>query len=53
MYHGWNDTAISPQNSIELLQQRPGEDGQEPGDFIRLFMVPGWRTASGVRARLR
>ncbi len=41
MYHGWNDTAISPINSINyyssvLAKMGPGQD-----NWLRLYMVPG------------
>lgn len=39
-YHGWNDPAISPLNSVnyfESVQKKMGDNGE----FYRLFMVPG------------
>ena len=31
MYHGWNDTAISPGNAIDYYTQRAEEDGRQAG----------------------
>jgi len=60
-YHGWNDPAIGPRNSINYYEsvataQRPGK-GQGKGedkvglsrtqDFYRLFMVPGMLHCGG------
>ncbi|HEV2116622.1 MAG TPA: tannase/feruloyl esterase family alpha/beta hydrolase [Terriglobales bacterium] len=42
LYHGWNDPAISPLNSINYYQQVVHTMGQQPADsFLRLYMVPG------------
>jgi hypothetical protein len=42
LYHGWNDPAISPLNSINYYQQVVGAMGQPAVDsFVRLYMVPG------------
>ena len=61
MYHGWNDPAIAPENSVNYYQsvvaaQRPGR-GNGRGedrvalrrtlDFARLFMVPGMNHCAG------
>jgi len=50
-YHGWNDPAIGPRNSINYYEsvvsaQRPGKGPGKVGlrrtqDFYRLFMAPG------------
>ena len=60
-YHGWNDPAIGPRNSINYYEsvataQRPGK-GQGKGedkvglsrtqDFYRLFMAPGMLHCGG------
>ena len=29
LYHGWADPAIQPEHTVDLLQQRAREDGQE------------------------
>jgi len=31
LYHGWNDTAISPENTNQLLPERAAEDGRKAG----------------------
>jgi Tannase and feruloyl esterase len=42
LYHGWNDPAISPLNSINYYQHVVGTMGQPAVDsFVRLYMVPG------------
>jgi hypothetical protein len=45
-YHGWNDPAVSPLNSVsyfESVQKRMGDTGA----FYRLFMVPGMEHCVG------
>jgi len=42
VYHGWNDPAISPWNSVayyKSVQQQMGEDKAD--SLMRLYMVPG------------
>jgi feruloyl esterase len=42
LYHGWNDPAISPFNSVsyfESVQQRMGKEKADT--FVRLYMIPG------------
>ena len=42
LYHGWNDPAISPLNSISYYQSVVAKMGQKDVDhFVRLYMVPG------------
>ncbi|MFN2546076.1 MAG: tannase/feruloyl esterase family alpha/beta hydrolase [Myxococcales bacterium] len=49
MYHGWEDGAISPFNSINYYESVVATQGEAEGraalqrtqDFFRLFMVPG------------
>jgi len=42
LYHGWNDPAISPENTIAYFESLEREMGkQEVGRFVRLYMVPG------------
>ena len=42
LYHGWNDPAISPQNSINYYESVIANMGpQQAESFIRLYMVPG------------
>jgi hypothetical protein len=48
MYHGWNDSGISPLNSInyyESVQNKMGK--QEADSFLRLYMVPGMQHCGG------
>src|SRR5262245_27676690 len=47
MYHGWNDVAISPQNSIDYYKSVQAKMGGTQSDFIRLFMVPGMGHCQG------
>jgi hypothetical protein len=42
MYHGWNDPAISPWNSIAYYESvRKQMGGQRTESFMRLYMAPG------------
>jgi tannase/feruloyl esterase len=42
LYHGWNDPAISPLNSINYYQSVIAKMGRKDTDnFVRLYMVPG------------
>jgi feruloyl esterase len=42
LYHGWNDPAISPLNSINYYESVIANMGsQQAESFIRLYMVPG------------
>src|SRR5579859_5366863 len=48
LYHGWNDPAISPWNTIAYLkdvQQKMGE--QKADSFTRLYMIPGMEHCVG------
>jgi feruloyl esterase len=48
MYHGWNDPAISPWNSIAYykdVQKAVGE--KETAGFMQLYMVPGMEHCAG------
>jgi feruloyl esterase len=47
MYHGWNDPAISPGNSIDYYSSVQKKMGGKQDDFMRLFMVPGMGHCSG------
>jgi feruloyl esterase len=47
MYHGWNDTAISPGNAIDYYQSVQKTMGGTQDDFIRLFMAPGMGHCQG------
>jgi feruloyl esterase len=41
LYHGWNDTAISPGNTINYYNSVLSKMGSKQDNWIRLFMVPG------------
>jgi len=42
MYHGWNDQAIAPENSVKYYTSVVDRFGKERADqFVRLFMAPG------------
>jgi Tannase and feruloyl esterase len=42
LYHGWNDPAISPQNSIKYYESVIAKMGpQQAESFVHLYMVPG------------
>lgn len=45
MYHGWNDPAISPYNSVNYY--RSVIDTTKANDSIRLFMMPGVNHCQG------
>jgi len=48
LYHGWNDAAISPLNTINYYNDVASKMGeQEREAFARLYMVPGMRHCSG------
>ena len=51
MYHGWNDTAISPENTHQLLYQHGAKDrleGRQLGSGCTWF--PAWATARAARS---
>jgi feruloyl esterase len=47
LYHGWNDTAISPGNTINYYNSVLNKMGQKQDNWIRLFMVPGMGHCQG------
>ena len=47
LYHGWNDTAISPGNAIDYFTSVQKEMGGVQDDFIRLYMAPGMNHCGG------
>jgi feruloyl esterase len=47
MYHGWNDTAISPGNAIDYYTSVQKKMGGKQDDFVRLFMAPGMNHCGG------
>ncbi|MGA7108587.1 MAG: tannase/feruloyl esterase family alpha/beta hydrolase [Terracidiphilus sp.] len=47
LYHGWNDAAISPANSIAYFSHVEEAMGKEKVDtFVRLYMIPGMEHCS-------
>jgi feruloyl esterase len=47
LYHGWNDTAISPGNAIDYYTSVQKKMGGRQDDFVRLFMAPGMNHCGG------
>jgi feruloyl esterase len=48
IYHGWNDPAISPWNSITYYQSVQKTMGDAEADvFLRLYMAPGMEHCAG------
>lgn len=48
LYHGWNDPAISPVNTINYYKSVTAALGQEKTTrFVRLYMVPGMQHCIG------
>lgn len=47
MFHGWNDTAIAPENSINYHASVLKKMGNKQEDWYRLFMVPGMQHCGG------
>ena len=47
MYHGWSDTAISPENSINLYTNIVQKTGSKSDDWIKLYMIPGMGHCQG------
>lgn len=48
MYHGWNDAAISPHNSVNYFRQVQQQMGEAQTErFLRLYMVPGMQHCIG------
>ena len=48
LYHGWNDAALPPVNTINYYQSVVGRMGKlEANSFVRLFMVPGLQHCFG------
>lgn len=46
-YHGWSDPGVSPLNSVRYYERVSRTVGRSPGDFYRLFMVPGMQHCVG------
>ena len=48
LYHGWNDPAISPLNTLNYYDSVVAKMGAESVDsFVRLYMVPGMQHCGG------
>jgi feruloyl esterase len=48
LYHGWNDQAISPWNTLSYYKQVQQTMGEQKADsFTRLYMVPGMEHCFG------
>lgn len=48
LYHGWNDPAIAPQNTINYYREvQKIMGGEKTDDFARLYMVPGMQHCIG------
>jgi len=47
LYHGWNDTAISPGNTVNYYSSVLAGMGSKQDDWIRLFMAPGMEHCRG------
>ena len=48
IYHGWNDSGISPLNTINYYESVESKMGKQDTDsFLRLYMVPGMQHCGG------
>jgi feruloyl esterase len=48
LYHGWNDAALPPVNTINYVQNVAATLGRKQANgFIRLFMAPGMQHCAG------
>ena len=47
LYHGWNDAAISPWNTIHYYEEVRRTVGAAAQHSVRLYMVPGMEHCSG------
>lgn len=47
LYHGWNDTGIAPDNTVNYYSSVLSAMGPGQDDWLRLFMVPGMGHCSG------
>jgi feruloyl esterase len=47
LYHGWNDTAISPENTINYYQNVLQKMGPKQDSWMKLYMVPGMNHCQG------
>ena len=47
LYHGWNDTAISPGNTVNYYSSVLAKMGSKQDSWMRLFMAPGMQHCGG------
>ena len=47
LYHGWNDTAIAPENTIKYYESVLKKMGPDQSGWMRLFMAPGVEHCGG------
>lgn len=48
LYHGWNDAALPPMNTVNYFQSVVAKLGQrQTNSFVRLFMAPGVQHCAG------
>ncbi len=48
LYHGWNDAALPPMNTINYFQSVVARLGQRQANgFMRLYMAPGMQHCAG------
>lgn len=48
LYHGWNDAALPPMNTVNYYQSVAAKLGQQRANsFVRLFMAPGVQHCAG------
>jgi len=48
LYHGWNDSAIPPLNTVNYYESVVARMGrQQAEEFVRLYMVPGMEHCGG------
>lgn len=48
LYHGWNDAALPPVNTINYVNSVAARMGErQTREFVRLFMVPGLQHCAG------
>jgi feruloyl esterase len=47
LYHGWNDTGIAPDNTVNYYSSVLSTMGSGQDNWLRLFMVPGMGHCSG------
>jgi hypothetical protein len=48
IYHGWSDSALPPENTIDYYQRVVSKMGsRDTADFLSLYMVPGMQHCGG------